>query len=154
MNSYKNGRGNTHIHFIGRYLSLLRIIFCSSHVWHNSGSGCSTGSGRAGPAAEAVAATKGAATDCCMIVAEASPDTESDAVCIIILGDVTRGSCGHSVWWANLLEQQLVITVPPVRQATWNYHYIDLLNSTKLNLISLRATQNPKIIISKATRNY
>jgi hypothetical protein len=28
------------------------------------------------------------------------------------------------------------------------------LNSTKLNLISLRATQNPKIIISKATQNY
>jgi hypothetical protein len=56
--------------------------------------------------------------------------------------------------WANLLVLQLVITVPPVRRSTWNYHYIDLLNSTKLNLISLRATQNPKIIISKATRNY
>ncbi len=50
--------------------------------------------------------------------------------------------------------QQLVITVPPVRTATWDYHYIDLLNSTKSNLISLRATQNPKIIISTATRNH
>ena len=80
-------------------------------------------------------------------------DEDAYLVCIIILGDVTRGSHGHSVRWANLLEQQLVITVPPVRRASWNYHYIDLLNSTKLNLISLRATQNPKIIISKATRN-
>jgi hypothetical protein len=50
--------------------------------------------------------------------------------------------------------QQVVITVSPVPTATWNYHYIDLLNSTKSNLISIRATQNPKIIIATATRNY
>jgi hypothetical protein len=50
--------------------------------------------------------------------------------------------------------QQVVITVPPVRTATWNYQYIDLLNRTKSNLISLRATQNSKFIISTATLNY
>ncbi len=52
------------------------------------------------------------------------------------------------------MAQQVVITVPPVCPATWNYHYIDLLNSTKSKLISLRATHNPKIRMSKATRNY
>jgi hypothetical protein len=31
---------------------------------------------------------------------------------------------------------------------------IDFLNSTKSNLISSRATQNPILIISTATRNY
>jgi hypothetical protein len=54
----------------------------------------------------------------------------------------------------QIMAQQVVITVPPVCTATWNYHYIDLLNSTKSNLISLRAAQNPKIIISTATQNY
>jgi hypothetical protein len=52
----------------------------------------------------------------------------------------------------QIIAQQVVITVPPVCTATWNYHYIDLLNSTKSNLISLRATQNPKIIIAIATQ--
>ncbi len=52
------------------------------------------------------------------------------------------------------MAQQVVITVSPVHTATWNYHYIDLLNSTKSNLISLRATQNTKIIIATATQNY
>jgi hypothetical protein len=51
----------------------------------------------------------------------------------------------------QIMAQQVVITVPPVHTATWNYHYIDLLNSTKSNLISLRATQNPKIKIATAT---
>jgi hypothetical protein len=54
----------------------------------------------------------------------------------------------------QIMAQQVVITVSPVHTATWNYHYIDLLNSTNSNLISLRATQNPKIIIATAARNY
>ena len=44
-------------------------------------------------------------------------DEDAYLVCITIRGDVMRGSRGHHVRWANLLEQQLVITIPPELRA-------------------------------------
>ena len=64
-----------------------------------------------------------------------------------------RGSRGHSVQWANLLEQQPVITVPPEPRAIWNYHYNEVVNTTKLNLFIFRATLFSKFLFSKATQN-